>query len=143
MSPLDRFAVYGERVCPFYNYFQPALVLLEHDAIDARAALRVAAELVIDQSFTADALTASYFELARRGQAGAIASQRVRDEVAGIGETEFAVATPTLRAFADELARVRVPSLPPMVPEPIDYVALLARERSRAKAAKLRVLNRS
>jgi hypothetical protein len=143
MSPLDRFAVYGQRVCPFYNYFQPALVLLEHDAIDARAALRVAAELVIDQAFTADALTASYFELARRGQAGAVASQRLRDAVSGIGEMEFAAATPTLCAFADELARVRVPSLPPLDPEPIDYVALLARERSRAKAAKLRVLNRS
>jgi hypothetical protein len=142
MSPLDGFEVYGARVCPFYNYFQPALVLLEHDAIDPKAALRVAAELVIDQAFTADALTASYVELARRGQVTARAATLVLPVLANLADGEFASATPTLRAFGEELSRLELAPLRAPASADIDYVALLARERSRAKAAKLRVLRR-
>jgi hypothetical protein len=142
MSSLDAFEVYGARVCPFYNYFQPALVLLEHDAIEPRAALRVAAELVIDQAFTSDALTASYLELARRGQVSARSIERVLPALSGLGEAEYASATPTLRAFGDELSRLHLPPAKWPGPSEIDYVALLSRERSRARAAKLRVLSR-
>jgi hypothetical protein len=142
MSSLDTFQVYGSRVCPFYNYFQPALVLLELGALDAKAALRVAAELVIDQAFTADALAASYLELARRGQLGMRAAEQLLEVLGGLGDGDYAAATPVLRALGEQLARF---SVEPAVREPampLDYVGLLARERLRAKAAKLRVLNR-
>jgi hypothetical protein len=142
ISPLDTFEAYGLRVCPFYNYFQPALVLLEIGAIDAKAALRVAAELVIDQSFTADALGASYLELVRRGQLGAGAAQRLLAALEGLGDTEYALATPVMRAFGEELVRMRIEPVLAAEPAPLDYVALLSRERSRAKAAKMRVLRR-
>lgn len=142
MSSLDTFEVYGPRVCPFYNYFQPALVLLEQGGIDAAAALRVAADLVIDQAFTADALCASYVELVRRGQLTAAAAGLIIEALANIREMEFATATPTLQALGEELAELNIPSVQRRSPELLDYVALLARERSRAKAAKLRVLGR-
>jgi hypothetical protein len=142
ISPLERFAEYGSRVCPFYNYFQAAAALLEMGALEAPGALRVAAELVIDQSFTAEALTASFLELAGRGQVSRRAAQELVEAVAR-GSAEFASAGPTLRDFVRELDLAALPTEPAPIPEPdIDYVALLGRERSRAHAAKLRVLGR-
>lgn len=142
MSSLDTFEAYGSRICPFYNYFQPALVLLEMDALDPKAALRVAAELVIDQAFTAEALCASYLELARRGQLTARAATRLLEALEALGENDYAAATPVLRAFGDQLTRLRIEPFVPVAVIALDYVALLARDRSRARAAKLRVLGR-
>ena len=142
MSSLATFAAYGMRVCPFYNYFQPALVLVELGAIDASAALRVAAELVIDQAFTSDSLTASYLDLARRGQVTDVARERVLEALRAAVEYEFAAASQTLRAFARELERVQFAAVQQSEPEAVDYAGLLQTERSRAKAAKMRVLRR-
>jgi hypothetical protein len=142
MSSLDRFEIYGSRVVPFYNYLQPAMVLLELGAIDAPAALRVAAELVIDQAFTADSLAASYLDLARRGHAGHAAAARLVEALRGIGASEYAAASDTLRAFGRELERLRVDVVPIAEPGALDYAGLLGEERLRAKTAKLRVLRR-
>jgi hypothetical protein len=144
ISSLDPFSEYGMRVCPFYNYFQPAVVLVEMGAIEAKAALRVAAELVIDQAFSPEALLASFMEIARRGHVGRSAKQALLAALLGVGTTEFATATPVLIAFGRELERTDVrDSLDAHVPETIDYPSLLARERARARAAKLRVTKRS
>jgi hypothetical protein len=43
----NAFEDFGKRVFPFYNYFQPALLLLADGVIDPLSVLRVAAELVI------------------------------------------------------------------------------------------------
>ena len=144
ISSLDPFTEYGMRVCPFYNYFQPAVVLVEMGAIDAKAALRVAAELVIDQAFSPEALLASFMEVARRGHVGKAAKHALLSALHGIGVTEFATATPVLTAFGRELEREDVrEALPAKAPDAIDYPSLLARERARAHAAKLRVSKRS
>ena len=142
VSPLDGFAPYGRRVCPFYNYFQPAVVLLEAGAIDAAAALRVAAELVLDQGFTPDALVASYRELAGRGQVVGVARERLLTALDGMSPHELATATPALRAFGKELARASVPEFQPRPVPVIDYAGLLETERQRARVAKLRVRSR-
>jgi hypothetical protein len=143
ISPVDRFAAYGIRVCPFYNYFQAAAVLLELGAIDARAVLRVAAELVIDQAFSPEALLASFLDLSRRGQVGRRAQQALVSALSAAHAIEFATATPVLVAFGAELAQAEVPALAePALPAVIDYVTLLGQERARAKAAKARVLRR-
>jgi hypothetical protein len=68
-SPPSRFAVYGPRVVPFYNYLQPAFVLGEDGFLPADGVLRVAAELVDDHRFDAEGLARSYLELRRRGSA--------------------------------------------------------------------------
>jgi hypothetical protein len=142
VSPLDSFAPYGRRVCPFYNYFQPALVLLEAGAIDAHAALRVAAELVLDQGFTPDALVASYRELSGRGQLVGVARERLLAALDGISPHALATATPVLRAFGEELSRASVPEFEPRPVPVIDYAGLLETERRRAQVAKLRVRSR-
>jgi len=143
ISSLDPFSEYGTRVCPFYNYFQPAVVLAEMGAIDAKAALRVAAELVIDQAFSPEALLASFVEVARRGHVGPEGKQALLQALVGVSMTEFATATPTLIAFGRELARTEVqPHEAPQTPDVIDYTSLLVRERARARLAKQRVIGR-
>ncbi len=140
MSAPDAFAELGQRVCPFYNYFQPALVLLEDDAIGPDAALRVAAELVISHAFTAEALLASYEDVARRGHAGPRAGERLLEVGERLEAARFAAATPVL---ADFLARL--PAMLPALAEPpplellvVDYVALHTRDHARAVAARRR-----
>ena len=143
ISPLEPFREYGTRVCPFYNYFQPAIVLTEMGAIDAKAALRVAAELVIDQAFSPEALLASFVEVARRGHAGSAAKHALLAALEGIGPIEFATATTSVIAFGRELERTDIKVRGEVtVPDSIDYASLLARERARARAAKLRVIGR-
>lgn len=143
MSPVKAFAAYGNRVCPFHNYFQPAAVLLEMGGLDAEATLRVAAELVIDQGFSPEALTASYLELARRGDLSRVSALAMARSLADASPYEYASATPVLRAFAEELAGSNLPERATSVQAPeIDYVEQLAHERVRAHAAKRRVLGR-
>ena len=43
VSAPDAFQDYGRRVCPFYNYLQPAIVLLDQGAIGPLSVVRVAA----------------------------------------------------------------------------------------------------
>lgn len=143
ISPLDTFEAYGSRVCPFYNYFQPAAVLVERDALDPRAALRVAAELVVDQGFTPEALLASFVELSRRGQVGQRSGELLATALREAKPNEYATATGTLVELGQELEMLRVPPVPePGEPLDLDYDSLLARERERARTAKLRVLSR-
>ena len=68
-SPPSRFAVYGPRVVPFYNYLQPAFLLGEDGFLPPEGVLRVAAELVDEHRFDAEGLARSYLELRRRGAA--------------------------------------------------------------------------
>jgi hypothetical protein len=65
-TPPSRFADYGPRVVPFYNYLQGAFVLAEDGCIPPAAALRVAAELLLVHRFEPDALARSYRDLVRR-----------------------------------------------------------------------------
>jgi hypothetical protein len=142
MSPLDRFEVYGARVCPFYNYFQPALVLCELGALDAGAALRVGADLVIDQAFTPDSLTASFVDLSRRGQVGPDTAAQLLAALRTSTGNGYASASATLHEFGRELERLRIEKVAPGEPVALDYAGLLAHERVRVKTAKLRVLRR-
>lgn len=144
MSPPDLFDELGRRVCPFYNYFQPAVVLLEDGAIDAAAALRVGAEIVIEHAFPPDALTASFLDVVRRGYAGRPAAQRMLETLESADGAAFAGATPVLRGFADEL-RARVDDLgpaPALEPLTVDYMRLFSRDKARARSARRRARQR-
>ena len=66
-TPPGDFAPFGERLAPFYNYFQAALVLHEDRRISAEAVLRVGTDLVLQHRFDGDALVRSYLDLAKRG----------------------------------------------------------------------------
>ncbi len=140
MSPPSGFQDFGRRVCPFYNYFQPALVLLEDDALDASQVLRVGAEIVIDHAFSPDALMASFLELNKRGYVGPRAADLLLEQMENVERATFANAAGALRAFGSSLGRRRSELGPKLPVEPVslDYVALFARDRARAHAAKRR-----
>lgn len=139
VSSLERFEVYGGRVCPFYNYLQPALVLVELGAMDASAALRVAADLVIDQGFGAEALMASYEELLARGQLTHTAAERLLAALDRTGESDLATAGRVVHAFGELLARMPGTVAPEPAKRPaLDYASLLSQERERVKEARTR-----
>ncbi len=142
VSAPDGFEDFGGRVCPFYNYVQPAFVLLGQGALDPQGVLRVAAELVIHHGFTGDALVASYVDVARRGYVGAEAAARMVSAFAEVEETHFAATYPTLAAFVEELGRAAA-ELPAAHADPvveIDYVSLFSRDKARARIAKQRLM---
>ncbi len=139
------FDEYGGRVCPFYNYFQPAIVLLEQGALGTLGALRVAAELVIHHAFTSDALVASYVDLVTRGHVGRRAAEQLTAAADALEESHFAMTHGVLRAFGRELAvatREVVTEVAPIAPLSIDYVGLFSRDKARARRARERVLGR-
>ena len=142
VSSTTGFSDFGRRVCPFYNYFQPALVLLEDGALDAQAVLRVGADLVVAHTFNPEVLVASFDDLRRRGYL----SKRVVDRMAEVAESiepaTFGQASGPLQALvrAMEAARDELPDDVEVDPVREDYLALFAKDRARAKAAKRRAL---
>ncbi len=140
MSAPDVFEEFGVRVCPFHNYFQPSLVLCKDGAIDEAATLRVAADLVHQHRFGADALVASTVDLAARRHIGRTVAARVAAAACQAEVQQFAGATDALRAFGTQLER-KLPTFgdaAAVEPMAIDYVDLFSRDRARARAAKRR-----
>ena len=144
VSPVSTFVEFGRRVCPFYNYFQPAVVLVEDGAIDADAALRVGAQIVIEHAFSPDALSASFMDLVRRGLVGRSAADQIRSAMENGDERRFAGAAAVLRAFVEDLAgKVSdIGAAPPVDRPVIDYVGLFSRDKARARAARRRAKGR-
>ncbi|MCB9595669.1 MAG: hypothetical protein H6719_23305 [Sandaracinaceae bacterium] len=142
VSSPDGFEDFGGRVCPFYNYVQPAFVLLGQGAIEPLGVLRVAAELVIHHGFTGDALVASFVDVARRGYVGADAAKKIVAAFGSVEETHFAATYRTLAAFVEELDRAaaEVPETEQAVALEIDYVSLFSRDKARARMAKARLM---
>jgi hypothetical protein len=139
------FDEFGKRVLPFYNYFQPALLLLGDGVLDPLSVLRVAAELVIHHGFTHDALVASYRDLATRGYVGGRVARVLGRYAATVDESLLATTGPVMRRFAEELlddpvAKLEEPA--PIGDTVIDYISLFARDKKRARAAKLRSMGR-
>ena len=142
VSSTAGFSAFGSRVCPYHNYFQPALVLLEDGALDAQAVLRVGADLVVAHTFNPEVLVASFDDLRRRGYLGQHVVDRIEEVSEGIDPSTFGQASGPLRSLVAAMRAAR-PELPDDVSvEPIreDYLELFAKDRARAKAAKRRVL---
>ena len=141
VSSVERFADFGNRVCPFYNYFQPALVLTHDGLIDASALFRVGADLVVEHGFNPDVLVASFHDLVRRGYLSQRVAEYIVNLEADIAHQVYGSATNALQSFVNEVG-VRVKTLPVKAPLDlfdIDYVALYPHDRERAEAAKRRV----
>ena len=141
VSSVERFDAFGRRVCPIYNYFQPAVVLLMDGVIDASALMRVGADLVIAHGFNPDVLAASFQDLARRGYLDQSVAERIVASRANVDVASFGRAADALGAFIDEVER-KGPMLPETVSVPpidIDYVSLFAEDRELAHEAKRRV----
>jgi hypothetical protein len=140
MSEADVFDEFGGRVVAFYNYFQPALVLVEDGALDAPAALRVGADIVLEHGFSPEALGASFQQLVDRRTIGKRAAEAIVAVGPSIEPGRFGAAAPVLRAFVEHVRRLvpRLDPAPPLKRVAIDYVGLFSRDRARARAAKQR-----
>ena len=145
VSPSDSFLDLGPRVCAFHNYFQPALVLLAHGALDALSVLRVGGELLGEHGFTPDALVASYADLVLRGQIGGAAARALVACMESADDASLAQEGPRLRAFVELLAKEPLHDVEEP-PEPIvtdvDYLEFFRKDKKRARAAKLRSMGR-
>jgi hypothetical protein len=128
-TPPSRFAEYGARVVPFYNYLQTAIVLCEDGNVGGDAVLRVASALVQQHRFDADALVRSYLELVRRGH---VRRSLVGELARAFDELEGRLPTRTeLGRMVDGLTALE---LPPPAAEPVpapelDYLELAERHR--------------
>jgi hypothetical protein len=135
-SPRSRFAAYGGRVVPFYNYLQVALVLGESERLPPAGVVRVAAELVLEHRFDADRLARSYLDMVRRSFAKGTLGPALRsaaDAMAGPGPLG---AIDEVRAMCDRLEAL-LPSTatappPPFDPLP-DYLSLIYDHNIRRK----------
>ncbi len=140
VSSTGGFSDYGNRVCPFYNYFQPALVLLEDQALNAEAVFRVGADLLVEHGFNPDVLTASFHDLLGRDYISQRVAQAITEKAEDISAATYGRAAGVLKSFAREVEE-RWSELPRevhvVVPE-IDYVALFPKDRERAHAMKRR-----
>ena len=142
VSSTAGFSDFGRRVCPFYNYFQPALVLLEDGALDAQAVLRVGADLVVAHTFNPEVLVASFDDLRRRGYLSKQVVDRIQAVSSGIEPSTFGQASGPLQSLVTAMREARA-ELPDYVEGDLvreDYLGLFAKDRARAKAAKRRAL---
>jgi hypothetical protein len=142
VRPADSFVELGSRVCPFYNYLQPALVLVEEDVLDAAAALRVGAAILQERGMSPEALGASFDDLARRnfiGRKTAEALLEARDAELATARVKKAMA----ELFRDlESKARRLPEAVPAGTSEIDFTSLYGRDHALARAAKARVRRR-
>jgi hypothetical protein len=137
-SPPSRFAAYGPRVTPFYNYLQAALVLAEDALLPAGGVVRVAAEMVLDHRFDPDGLARSYLELRRRGCVRGDLVPALRQAIEHQAEASRFPAQQEVSAMCDLLEQ-QLPTIPPapgVEEQERDYLALVVNHNPRKKRKK-------
>lgn len=139
VQPSTVFDAFGPRVCAFNNYFQPALVLVEEALLSAEAALRVGLTLVVEHSFSPDALAVSFRDLAQRSLISQKSAAAVRRAIELMRPTS-AQCEAALSGLEQAMATTALPpqARSAQVVQKIDYLALLPEDRARALRAKHR-----
>lgn len=132
LTPPSRFAAYGPRLVPIYNYFQSALVLMADGNLGSLQVLRVAMEMVQGYGYNLISLSNSFQDLIRRGVpvtqvAGALAEALTTHNPV---IAAFLPAPDILAAFAGRVTSLGAPPVP-QPPLEVDYRALLDDARPR------------
>jgi hypothetical protein len=132
-SPSD-FRIFGDRVVPFYNYLQAALVLHDDGRIPAQAVLRVAQDLVVAHNFDGASLARSYVDLSRRGHVSGRGIEEIVAAYDALTQRRAAGAS-DLGAMVGELERMTAEIRPKgaRAAMPINYRALAATHNRRAR----------
>lgn len=126
-TPPSKFANYGPRVVPFYNYLQAAFVLAEDQCISPEAALRVASELVVVHRFEAEALARSYLDLLRRRH---VRGGLIQALASACGEAKKLAGKTHLERMCELLAETPIDPAGEGEPPPaLDYLELADRHR--------------
>ncbi|MCG8420068.1 MAG: hypothetical protein MJE77_19235 [Proteobacteria bacterium] len=79
-SPTARFAKFGARVVPIYNYFQAAMILYADGVLSARQVLFVAIDMLNTSEFELSTLANSAQDLIRRGRISTDVASRLAEE---------------------------------------------------------------
>lgn len=134
-SPPSRFAAYGPRVVPFYNYLQAALILAEDDILPPGGVVRVAAEMVLEHRFDAEGLARSYLELRRRGCVKGDLVPVLQEAISHLAQGTRFPAQEQVEAMCSLLLQ-RLPSISPspwIEDRPRDYLSLVVSHNPRQK----------
>lgn len=129
-TPPARFAAYGNRVIPIYNYFQAAVILMLDGRLGAPALVRVAAEMMQGYGYSLISLANSFQDLVRRGLAREEDAHALRlafeaqAEVLGV----LRPASGAIEAFFKRVAMVAGVRVAPARAGAIDYLGILERE---------------
>ena len=127
LTPPARFARYGPRVVPIFNYFQAALVLLADGHLTAPQVIKIAVEMVQTAGHNIITLSNSFQDLLRRGlplQQAAVALSQALEGPNGLIQAIRPVPD-IIAAFTKRLAALGTPPAPPR-PQAVDYVALIS-----------------
>lgn len=108
-SPTARFARFGARVVPVYNYFQAACVLLESELLSPVAVLRVV-EAMGHAGYTPHRLANSLRDLIRRGYLSEAGLNALRDAVQNARDLLKRPRALFVSEFAELAAEIRVGS---------------------------------
>ncbi len=130
-SPLDRFAPYGARVVPVYNYLQVALVLHQGKVLRARDIVAVLEAMSL-AGYTPERLANSVQDLVRRGVVAVADIERLAAELAAVETTRGRTVSTfiqRLRSTVVDLRHVRRTS--PEWLEEINYLGLYHAARFR------------
>jgi hypothetical protein len=135
-TPPSRFAAYGARLVPFYNYLQAAFVLAEDGKLGGAAVLRVAADFLERHRFDADTLARSYLDLLRRNHARRTLADIVGPAIDGNEPfwNDEMTRSRVARALRDMNDKIRAhalaaPDASPLPNTALDYVELAALHR--------------
>lgn len=148
-SPTARFAPFGRRLVPIYNYFQAALVLYEDRHLTARQVLFVATEMLESKEYQLPTLANSLQDLLRRGRMSRECAGRLAEEASEAAASgalaEQAGSLPPFDDIASSFAtRVRQLGEAPPLEWPdehadLDYVGLVDAEHHGRRKRKRRL----
>lgn len=126
-TPPARFAHYGPRVVPIYNYFQAAILLMIDGHLGPLAVVRIAAELSQGYGYSLISLANSFQDLLRRGLARQedVTALRLAFEAHAALLDAIRPAGNVVEAFLRRLAMVAGAQPPPQETGPIDYLEIL------------------
>jgi hypothetical protein len=129
-TPTSRFASYGTRAVPIYNYFQAAVLLMIDGHLSAASVIRVAAEMVQGYGYSLMSLANSFQDLVRRGLARQedVSALRLAFEAQSTVIQALRPAGDAIDAFLARLGMITGVKPSSGATGPIDYQAILDRE---------------
>jgi hypothetical protein len=139
LTPPGRFAPYGPRVVPIFNYFQAALVLLADGHLTAPQVVKVAVEMVQTAGYNLLTLSNSFQDLVRRGLPLESVASSLIQALEGPQALINAIRPmpDIVSAFSKRLAALGSPPPPPS-PVAVDYPSLLEDARPRRRSESTR-----
>lgn len=134
LTPPARFARYGPRVIPVFNYFQAALVLMADGVLTAPQVVRVAFEMVQNAGYNLLTLANSFQDMIRRGHPLQQLAQPLAEALQSPHPILNAMRpVPDIVAAFTKRLSVLGATPPPPRPVEINYLAMLDDARPRTE----------